>query len=619
MKPKIFTLRGMFLFFLLTSIQAFPNIYYLPHIHTSSDAWETYLIIDRVVNGNADYTLTLYDEDGNVVNTLSGTIPANIEYRLSLRELGGVTGTFVTKNYPIRVRLGYIAKEDLGGGTAEFALPYSLSTQVLMTLSNYYHQLTWSGFALFNGSNEDISVTAYGYKGGTQVVSKTFNMAPHTKVVDYFDNFLGLSDFTDIDSVLFTTESNALTGIVISGKENDKLLFAKGMGVKENQTLTHLIQNPMSGSYLDILKINGKFYQLFESAYDYYLKEVYPGATDTEYRLTEGLLLSKSYHRYALRRRAVVSSNGENIIFPYNDNEHKVHVREVNLNGETLWDTEVGQFPSSSYGHSETDFFIAIETTNGSAVVAFRDDSQDKGIVKVLSESDGSVIKTFELSSSGIFYNAFKYNNYVGIGWTYESNSHYYLQFMFINPNGDIVKQIYGETPVYNDRWCVFYNAIQFGNYIAAAIGIPYNENVDTIEETYYKPFTLIIPFSDSDFSNAENTSHSVPMKLAATDRVFLSMVDPIAHGSNSYDYALVGICSSIDSFEISHRFYIEGKLDSYSPSYYFFHDLPFWIGGFASLEGNTALIGAMFYNEKTELQLLEKAFDNHYAYVGLY
>ncbi len=617
MKFRIFITRVILLFFLSIGLQAFANIYYLPHIHTSSDAWETYLIVDRVTNGDADYILTLYDEDGNIVNTLSGTIPENTEFRLSLRELGGVTGTLSIKNYPIRVRLGYVAKQDLGGGTAEFPLAYRLNSQVLLTLSNYYHQLTWSGFALLNGSDEDISVTAYGYSGGEQVVSKTFDMAPHTKIVDYFDNFLGLSDFTEIDSVIFSTEKSALTGIVISGKDNDKLLFSREAGVKENQTLKHLIDNATPGTYADILKINGKYYQIFEYGYDYYLKEIYPGASDREYRLTEGLILGSSYKRYVFKRRAVVSSNGENIIFPYYDREKKVHIREVNLEGETLWDTEVGELGASST-LSSYDFMIAIETTNGSVVVAFHDHELDKAVVKVLSESDGQVIKTFELSSSGYFYNAFKYNDYVGLGWTYDSGSQHFFQLMFINSNGDIIKQIYGETPIYNDRRCVFYNAIQFGNYIATVIGIADKENAETIGSTLYRPLLLMVPFSDSNFTNAEHYAHSIPIFLYYHDKVFLSTVETINRGDYSYDYAVVGITSNVYSLRFSHRFYIEGQLDSFI-YYSFWHDLPFQVGGFASLEGNIALIGSILFNKRYNVQLLQLAFDNHFEYVNLY
>ncbi len=98
----------------------------------------------------------------------------------------------------------------------------------MLNLSNYYDKLNWSGFALFNGSDKTIQVDSVAFKNGQNVSSKSFTMPAHSKKVAYFEDFFGLNSFTDIDYVLFYTDSKALTGIVISGKDNDKLLFSQG-------------------------------------------------------------------------------------------------------------------------------------------------------------------------------------------------------------------------------------------------------------------------------------------------------------------------------------------------------------------------------------------------------
>ncbi len=139
---------------------------------------------------------------------------------------GAIAAKVYTSSSFLRVRLSYIAKDSSGGGTAEFTAKTELASYIMLNLSNYYDKLNWSGFALFNGSNKTIQVDSVAFKNGQNVSSKSFTMAAHSKKVAYFEDFFELNSFTDIDYVLFYTDSKALTGIVISGKDNDKLLFS---------------------------------------------------------------------------------------------------------------------------------------------------------------------------------------------------------------------------------------------------------------------------------------------------------------------------------------------------------------------------------------------------------
>ena len=217
-------------FLLLVSL-GFSKTYYIPHIHTANDSWETYLIADSFYDcGAQGFTLTLYGDDGSVVLDHQ-YYEVNGSRVISLRPLNGVTGEVECASRSMRFRLGYVAKDSTGGGTAEFDLPSRLSDKVVFSTSNYYSQLTWSGFAVFNGSDTAVTanvtiMTANG-KAATQLT-----IPAKEKVVNYFDAQFGVA-FKDISAVIFSTDSPALTGITISGNENEKLLFT---GTGEDRT-----------------------------------------------------------------------------------------------------------------------------------------------------------------------------------------------------------------------------------------------------------------------------------------------------------------------------------------------------------------------------------------------
>jgi len=200
--------------------------YYIPHIHTSNDAWETYLLLSNSsADMQAECAIRLYDEDGILLTTFYVTVEPGETRSYSLRSYGGVTGTVDCAAGYLSARIGFVASASSGGGTAEFALSTELSGRVKLDLSNYYDQLTWSGFALFNGTDESVTVTPrYMTTDGMSHTGTPFTLGSMQKRVDYFENELG-EPFTNLNTVVFEADTPALTAIVISGKQNEKLLF----------------------------------------------------------------------------------------------------------------------------------------------------------------------------------------------------------------------------------------------------------------------------------------------------------------------------------------------------------------------------------------------------------
>jgi len=227
---KIITLFGIFVFL---TVVAWGKTYYIPHIHIADDSWETNLIVDNLQGPEQQgFYLTLYNNAGTkVVDHQYYEVTAGQSFTVSLRAFNGVDGEVECGSNSMRFRLGYMAKESSGGGTAEFDLLSRLSNKVVFSTSNYYDKLTWSGFAVFNGSDEEViaDVTVMTTSGNT---TSQLTIPAKSNVVNYFDAQFGIP-YGDINDVIFSADTRSLTGITISGKDNDKLLFTGTSEPKE--------------------------------------------------------------------------------------------------------------------------------------------------------------------------------------------------------------------------------------------------------------------------------------------------------------------------------------------------------------------------------------------------
>ncbi len=567
MKRLLLTMSLVVIF--LFSICSWADIYYLPHIHTTSDVWETYLIVDPVLSGGSYYELTLYDDSGNVVGTQSGTITTDSELKISLRQLGGTCGMFVTKGYPVRVRLAYVAKDSSGGGTAEFPLETDLSRQLLLTLSNYYDKLNWSGFALFNGTTRDISIEAKGMKDGNVVVTKTFDMDAHTKIVDYFDHFFSLSSFADVDSVVFSTDYPALTGIVISGKDNDKLLFS----ASQNTTPTQSINNE---EYFDGFVFQTGLARLSPDEYfslsfhnnTEYLRKVY-GNSFGEFDL--------GTHIWG--EDLIDSSDGQNLLVIGTDDTGKFVVRKVSQTGETLWQTDVGDVDTYSTDIDRGN--IVGRSVNGSVIVAFHDNSLNQGVIKVLNDNTGAVTYTkTDLPSSAKFYSAFNYNSYVGLAFVYESGSKYLLQFLFVDQDGNQVKQIVGNSPVNPDRANVIFNAFANGDYIYTCFGVNISDG-SVIVFSDFSVYAMVVPYTSSNFTSS-TVLPLTNLYLPKGSRIFSGLAQSF---SSDFDSSWVIFTSPRYVSQFSSKIIV--KIKNYFPqSIYINNDLPYRVKGVCDVMG---------------------------------
>ncbi len=294
-----------------------------------------------------------------------------------------------------------MAKESSGGGTAEFDLPEKLSDKVVFSTSNYYDQLTWSGFAVFNGSNSNasVNVTIMTTSGETNA---TLTIPAKSKVVNYFDAQFGVP-FTDINSVIFSANSIALTGITISGKDNEKLLFT-GTARDLDGWKTECIGE--ESSVFGIAKGGDNILAFCQSCN--------AGSTTTYMqviRASDGLTLYNQVNGYAdLYPMGLVSRESDGVVIAYGidiaDSSHpKYFVARVNPDdGMLMWQVQLCEADDPSLDSRggflnricvATDGLTSVQANVRGAGTSFMD-------FNMLNVSDGSVLSSSRVSGDFI-------------------------------------------------------------------------------------------------------------------------------------------------------------------------------------------------------------------------
>ncbi len=430
-------------FSLFSCFYLFATTYYLPHIHTGSDAWETYLILDNTESRSIKATGYFYDSNGSLVLKKEYNISAQETKKIPLREIGAIAGKVICSVGSLRVRLSYIARDDLGGGTAEFSPDTKLSKYLILTLSNYYDKLTWSGFALWNTLNKSVLVDLYAYGKNRDVfVHKTIEMQPHQKIVDYFDNFFEVESFKDIDFVRVVTSIPALSGVVISGKENDKLLFTKPKNEPDcwgheeywyyqDCEFSNIVQTEDYKFHvlIRIERLNTIFHVTFD-------KNV---VSDSFFaNPIEDFTLDYLGDMVAIGNDVFISGvRGTSFI-----------VAKLSSQNTIEWEKTVGQAPSSSF--NPMDYKIICAGIDNSILACFMDRETNSGKTVILDtggniiDSIDGVTETAEYGAAQVFTDTSN-NKLLAYSFAYFENK---LQVVLLNTDGSLAKKIYGPSPL---------------------------------------------------------------------------------------------------------------------------------------------------------------------------
>ena len=492
-------------FFIFFAGYTYAYVYYIPHIHTGSDSWETYLVLDNSVNSTLDGSIYYYDQDGYLIRKENFTINPYNNKTIFLRNIGAVAAMVYTGSSNLRVRLGYIAKEDLGGGTAEFAPPTKLSKRLLMNTSNYYDKLTWSGFALWNATDKDVEIKLTAYSEERELATKTITLSHYQKIVNFFDTFFGVNSFKDIVSVTIEANYPALCGVVISGKENDKLLFSSPLMPKYYINHTEKIDGDHYATNIVYTLGDNKYHTFLSDIQDYYYHISWQ-----DYGIKESIF--ENVVNYNMKIQYLAPSNDGNAIYLFGVSGDNFKVVKIDVTGDNTneWQTVLGKVKySTPFFADPLDDKIRGVEVNGKVYVFYKDgDNDSKGTLVNLDASNGS-----KLSEYGALTNTIKYGDIIA----YENNNQKYfaetfayytdkLQVKIYDQYGNTVKEIFSQSPIPNSagKDHVIFGTFVAGNKMIMAVGVDFGTPKGI--KKYHLYLVTINLDTDTNFSNATVT-----------------------------------------------------------------------------------------------------------------
>lgn len=213
---------------LVFSIEPEKKLYDIPHISTG-ETWGTSLLVDNVDDVPHHATIQLYDGSA-VTDGPDLDFPAHSSTEVPFSQ--GVAGRIVTGSSQLKFREQFLNLKDKG--IVEFQLNNESSSKSnILLLPQYANNiLTWHGIALENPGNNPVSAIIRAYSSdGFNLSSYTVEIPPLNRVVGYLDEFApGVS--SDNIARLVVNSDDPLTGITISGEQNEKLLFTPSVPVR---------------------------------------------------------------------------------------------------------------------------------------------------------------------------------------------------------------------------------------------------------------------------------------------------------------------------------------------------------------------------------------------------
>jgi len=419
------------LVFFTAFVLSYGETYYIPHLHTADTTWTNYIIIDNLTENTQTVTIKLYDNTGAVSYTNAISVNGNDVVTITLAPTDGALGYVDTPSSSVRVRLGFIASEASGGGTAEFDLENKLYNKLALSMSNYYDQLTWSGFAILNGTNEEVEVTASFYNAtGKMTGDVDFQLPANSKAVSTFDGAFGI-DFKNTQYVIFSTENDSLASIIISGKNNEKLLFTKAKPVKEQWNFSEAMTLDNSESDVTGVIFDGtKLYQVG-----------YIGDWETSngflniYDPNNGERLSNITNDFVgIKITGIsLSCDGSYAIMTGFKNG-KYWICTINLgSGSIIWQKEIADLP-------QDDFYRKLQAAGSDSTVMIQYRTADTGycIQKLFNSATGSETASVEYSVDSIpTVLICNDNSYYSIKSDLDSTSNKYINVIFMDNSKD--------------------------------------------------------------------------------------------------------------------------------------------------------------------------------------
>lgn len=195
----------------------------IPHIATEAQ-WDTYLALTNVGNVYSDAVITMYNpESGNRYQAFYVYPGKSVYTKLP----SGTCGIVEYIGGNLIAREVFVNVEENGQGVAEFLLDGRSSPTFDIPLPAYNgDNLTWMGIAVFNPSDEAVTADLEAIsESGVTLATAEIAIPAQERVVGILDTFFPEIDYLNTARVRVTS-AYSLTGLAISGQNNEKLLFA---------------------------------------------------------------------------------------------------------------------------------------------------------------------------------------------------------------------------------------------------------------------------------------------------------------------------------------------------------------------------------------------------------
>ncbi len=208
------------------------TVYYFTHIAHRN--YTTYLIAYNPSEEDAQFTLKIADNEGNVKITQDFTLQPFTTKRIKVSEFAegeGMSAKVYLKSGNAIFKGVYFNTDN---GMAEFLLENTLHHKLAYTFPSYNTSITWNGIVIFNGSSQAISVSVRAYKNGNEVGNTQLSLPPFTKIAQVVGSEGGLFPELGIDGfdfIIVETGSDSISGLNISGEGQEKLVFTPAIAL----------------------------------------------------------------------------------------------------------------------------------------------------------------------------------------------------------------------------------------------------------------------------------------------------------------------------------------------------------------------------------------------------
>lgn len=205
---------------------------YIPHLTGEDAGWVDYLLVDNYGLSQSEFTVKLYRDGSEIYNTRHSADRLG-RTTLRIKDLadGAQCGVVEYSSEALQFRAAYEYSAG-AGGVAEFALPRSVTPALAFRFSGYSSMVSWKGLALTNFGSSSSSVNLYAVGQGGILGSTSIDLGAKARVRGLYATWFPSVHFSDITSVVAVTTGTSISGIAISGdNDNGKLLFTTAVGL----------------------------------------------------------------------------------------------------------------------------------------------------------------------------------------------------------------------------------------------------------------------------------------------------------------------------------------------------------------------------------------------------